>query len=338
MKKWGYFLLVLFVIGLIPTTGQADGKLKGYMFSDYYYVAQHHDSDIEGRHGLWFRRIYFTYDNKLADNLKIRLRLEMASPGDFSSSSTMTPAVKDAYLDYKTGGQSIMFGIIGTPTWGQIEDIWGYRAVEKTPLDLQKLGSSRDFGIALKGHLDNSKTVSYMLMFGNGASNKGEKDNGKKFYGSLGFSPSKGLYLEAYGDYETQKDDKSYYVYQGFASYSGDWGRIGLQYANRHYDHGDTSQDWSIMSAFAVFKAAKNVDLIARFDKMFDANPSGHKISYIPFASNAASNLIIAGISWEGLKNVKLIPNLKYVFYDDPDYGDKPSSNIYANMTVYFKF
>ena len=46
----------------------------------------------------------------------------------------------------------------------------------------------------------------------------------------------------------------------------------------------------------------------------------------------------IAAVSYEVAKNVWFIPNVKYAFYDKPDEGDKPENDMYANMTVWFKF
>lgn len=73
---------------------------------------------------------------------------------------------------------------------------------------------------------------------------------------------------------------------------------------------------------------------------MGESNFKGTGIDYIPFANNpgAPFNLIIAGISWNAARNVWLIPNIKYVFYGDPDEGEKPSEDVYANFTVWFKF
>lgn len=350
MNKGSYFLVIALAIALLPSKGQSAAEFKGYMFGEYYYVANHHSHAIDGRHGFWFRRIYFTYNNKLTNNIKMRLRFEMNSPGDFKSSDNLTAVVKDAYLSYKTGAQVLMFGIVSTPTWDHnVEKVWGYRSVEKTPLDLLKMGSSRDFGVGLKGLLNEAQTVSYMFLFGNGAANKGETDRGKKVYASLAFKPVEGLTLEAYGDYEAQKENKTYYVIQGFGSYEGDWVRIGAMYARRHFKQDiaggdDKKNDYDIFSAFAVVKAAKDVEIIARYDRMFgdgfENNFKGHKISYVPFADNprAPFNLVIGGISWQAAKNVWLIPNIKYVFYEEPDIGEKPSEDVYANMTIWFKF
>lgn len=339
MRKYSLLACVVLALSLLSGLSYAQGSFKGYMFGDYYYVASHHNEDYEDRNGFWFRRIYFTYNNQLTEKIKMRLRLEMASPGDFDEKDKMVPVVKDAWVNADLGGgQNLVFGLVSTPTWGSnVEDIWGYRSLEKTPLDLMKLGSSRDFGIGLQGDLDKNGTVSYNLLFGNGESNKSETNKGKKFYGSLAFKPVEGLLLEAYGDYETTKDKKNYTVYQGFAAYQGDWGRIGLLYANRHYDHEDTDLDWSIFSGFVVISASEKMDFIARYDKML-GEPIAKTIDYIPFSTAAPSNLIIGGISYEIAKSIWLIPNVKYVFYDDPDVGDTPEDDAYINLTFWWKF
>lgn len=353
MRKCNYFLLITLSISIFSSlTYSADLSFKGYMFGEYYYVLSHNSGEIdaggiEGRNGFWFRRIYFTTDAKFTDNIKARLRFEMNSPGKFpfNSSDKLTAAVKDAYISYNYSGHELIFGIFSTPTWSYtIEKIWGYRSLEKTPLDLMKMGSSRDFGFGIKGHLDGKKTVSYMLMFGNGASNKGETNKQKKIYGSLGFKPVKGLFLEGYADYERAPGKKSYYVLQGFGAYEDSWGRIGAMFARRHLDQEDSDYDYDLFSAFAVFNASKDVEVIARYDRMFsdgfESNFKGSGVSYVPFANNpgAPFNLFIGALSWQAAKNVWLIPNIKYVFHGNPDEGAKPSEDVYANMTIFLKF
>jgi len=342
MKKVAIFVVAILALGLMTIPAGAQGKFDGYMIAEYFSVLNHHDEDIQDRHGLWLRRIYLTYNNNLTDTIKMRLRLEMASPGDFSS-ATLDPFVKDAYLSSKLAGQELRVGIFGPPTFEAIESVWGYRPLEKTPLDLQKWRSSRDFGIALKGNIDSGKMLPYFLMFGNGSSNKAEDNKGKVLYASLGFNPSKAFFLEAYVDSEHTKDGKSSGVYQGFAAVKGDWGRIGFQYTHRNYkqkldDADDVKEEWDLISAFAVFSASEKLDIIARFDKLMEPNSSGHKIAYIPFADNAPSTLIIGALAVTVAKGVQVIPNVKYVFYGDPEEGDKPDDDFYANMTLYFKF
>jgi len=332
-------ILLIGIMGFIFALPEYSyGELKGLMFLDYYYVAQQHQKNIQGQHGFWFRRIYLTYDTNLTAKFRMRFRVEMNSAGDFKTKSKLSPSVKDAYLSYQTSRHELKLGIIPTPTWNNIETYWGYRALEKTIIALQKFGAVRDFGISLQGTLDRNQKISYMVMFGNGESINSEINKGKKIYGQLGFKPVQRLYVEFYGDYEKQKDNRTYAVYQIFGGYQASWGRAGLQFARRFFKQNSSTDNWNVFSAFAVIKASESMDIIARYDRVFQPNPKGEEISYIPFSNLASSHLIIGGISWQAARNIWFIPNLKYVFYGMPDKEDKPDSDIYFNLTVFFKF
>jgi len=349
MKKVCLVLLIAFSIALFPVVAGAQfkpesGEIKGYMVNEYYDNWQHHDEDIKGRHGFWFRRIYFTYNNKLSDNIKMRFRLEMNSTSDLFSAATLVPFVKDAYIDFKLGASNLTVGIMGPPSYTQLEDIWGWRPLEKTPLDLYKWQSSRDMGVSLKG----GKNVVYHVMFANGSSNKSEINNGKKLYGALGYKNG-GFFVEAMAQYERAKDKDDDIILQGFGAYSADWGRVGLQYAYREYKQEDKdSLPYNILSAFAIYKFSKTVELIGRYDMNFgegyETKFSGSGIDYVPFANNHEFSFIIAALSWQVHKNVWLMPNIKFATYKendlmkDSDEYKKPGNDLYGFMTLYFKF
>jgi hypothetical protein len=317
---------------------KAEGKFSGLMFGDYYYALKNHDAAVKGNNGFWFRRIYFTYDNTLTDKIAMRFRLEMNSPGDFKTSTTLIPFVKDAYLSTKIGKHTLMLGLIGTPMYDNVEDFWGYRAMEKTPIDLFKFGNSRDLGIGLKGALDNKKTLTYTLVFGNGSNNKSETDHGKAVYGRLNFQPLPTLFFEIYADYINLGNESSVNIFQAFAGIKGRWGRSGFNFGVRNSKLGETSSDIKFVSLFGVFKLCQKMEFVARYDRLLDPNPNGSKIDYIPMASNAKARVLLAGLGWSLNENVKVIPNIKYVFYDAPASGDKPQADFYAYLTLYFKF
>ncbi|MCJ7582625.1 MAG: hypothetical protein MUP98_19085 [Candidatus Aminicenantes bacterium] len=333
-EKIGLLILTVFAVGLIPTSAGAQLSYDGYMFGDLYYIADHSNADIKGANGLMFRRIYNTLNFTLSDSISGRLRLEIANPGDFLTKEKMIPFVKDAYLQAKIGGQTLFAGISPTPTFNVLESIWGYRHLEKTPLDLYKFAPSREFGLALKG----GKNVYYHVFLANGNGESSESNPGKKFMGALGFKPVEGLTLEVYADYEWDvKDGKTYNILQGMAGYQGSWGRAAVVYANRHYVSGDTKKDYGVFSGFAVIKASDKVEIIARYDKLLNEPVSG-TVSYVPFSKNALANFIIAGISITVADNVWIIPNIKYAFYDEPDGGDTPGNDIYALVTFFWKW
>lgn len=341
MKKVVFLLMAVIVLGLRPTPVQAQGKFDGYMVPEYYMFLNSSNPDLEGMHGLWLRRVYFTYNHTVAENITMRFRLEMNSPGDYTTATNLIPYVKDAYLNFKLGKQGLKVGLQGPPTYEKVEEIWGHRPLEKTPMDHFGLRSSRDIGIALSGHLDGSGTVSYHMMYGIGNA-RGETNKGKVFYGALGFKPVKGVYLEAYGDYEQQLPGTTYYVYQGFASYSGDFGRFGVLYSNKHQDIDGVELDYGIVSGFLVIKGGKSLEFIGRYDKTvgdgWETSFNGSRLAYFPFASNVNINYVIGAVSYQLVKNVWLIPNVKYAFYDQPELGEKPDADMWVNLTLYFKF
>jgi len=274
----------------------------------------------------------------------MRLRFEMNS--EPYASATLDPFVKDAYLDFKlSDAANLRTGIFGPPIFGTIEDIWGYRSLEKTPLDLYKWTSSRDFGISVYG----GKTLKWNVMFGQGSSNKGEADRGKKVYASLAYA-DKGFHAELNGHYEHRKEVYDEILIHPFLTYSGDWGRVGIEYGyidlKAKPEEGD-EETWkfNVLSAFAVFTMQK-IDLIARYDRNWGDGYrkfwKGSGIDYVPFADYAEFSFVIGAISWNAVKNVWVIPNIKYATYsspkDDSKIDEKPGSDMYFNVTLYFKF
>ncbi|MFQ5650809.1 MAG: hypothetical protein ACE5IY_12775 [bacterium] len=331
--------IVVFLLLAPALFGQDQGNIKGYMFGDYYYMAGNHNKEIEDANGFWLRRIYLTYDKGLSEAFAIRLRFEMNSAGDFASKDKLTPVVKDAYLKWKHDRHTVYVGISGTPTWGFVESFWGYRAVEKTALDLQKFGSSRDFGLALKGSLDSGKRLNYHLMVGNGSSNGSENNDGKKVMLALRGKPGSGLIVEGYVDFEERPGKTNRYTLQGFAGYETATFRIGVQIAhqNRQVAGGDDLQ-LQIGSIFAAARLSSKTWTYVRVDRQFDPNPDGAKISYLPFDSSAKSTFLLAGLDFRPHKNVHLMPNVEVVLYDENNLGASPDTDFMPRLSYYYKF
>ncbi|MFC1550274.1 hypothetical protein ACFL46_03180 [Candidatus Neomarinimicrobiota bacterium] len=317
----------------------SEGRLSGTVYSDYYWVAGNHDSYIEGSNGFWFRRIYLTFDKGLDVNFAVRFRLEMASPGDFTSSSKLTPAVKDAWLKWTHNKHNIIVGISGTPTFGVIEKYWGYRSVEKTPLDLHKFGTSRDFGIAFKGNLDHNNRIGYHLMLANGNSNNSETNSGKKILFALSGKFPSGFTVESYADYEKRPGHTSCYTLQAFIGYMNKNFRAGLQIAhqNRQMELEADDLQLRIASVFAAGKICKKTWLFARFDRLFEPNPSGAEISYLPFDPSAKANFFLAGLDFHVAENVQIIPNVEMIYYDEMA-GDHLLTDIIPRITLAYNW
>ena len=337
----------LIMIILFMAMAHAEGKVSSYMFGDYAWIAQSNDADLDGKSGFVVRRIYATYNNDIDEKFSARIRLEMAQKDFSGASGKMEPVVKGAFLKYKSGDHDLYAGLSGTPTWGLVEKFWGYRWLEKTPLDLHKFGSSRDIGLACKGHLDEEKKIGYHFMIGQGDYTYNETDKGKKYYGALSYKATDQLIIEAYGDFEDSEDDTpntASHTIQGFVGYKGDFGRIGAMYALNSAEvanETDSTIDVSIVSGFVVWKLSDNLNGVARLDYLLDPNSGAGGVSYLPMVATAKNTmLVILGVDYQAAKNVHIQPNVDIGSYgDDVTAGvDKADSELIPRVSIFYKF
>jgi hypothetical protein len=336
---FSHFIRVLAVVAVVFIGAQesfSQGKFSGYMFGDLYYVSSNHDPSIEGRNGFWFRRIYFTYDQGLSEQFAVRFRLEMNSDGNFTSASNLQPYIKDAYLKWTRSGHAVLLGVSPTPTWEYFEEFWGYRSVEKTPADLYKFGSSRDFGLAVKGSLGSAKNVKYHFMFSNGGGTNGADTNeGKKLMLAVAYEFSKNLFVEAYGDWEERPGPTNRYSAQGVVGYKNDKVRLGVQLLHQTREGALTDLNLQVASGFIVVQAREKLAGFLRYDRLFDRLPDGPSIAYIPFSNAAKANFVLAGLDYTPHAQVHFMPNLELVFYDETN-GTSPDTDFIPRLTFYY--
>ena len=324
-------------------------KVSGYVFGDAYYVANHHLPVVETQDidsGFWIRRGYLTVDNAFTPQWNARLRFEVNSPGDFNATgaaansvnTNMNAYVKDAYLNYKRNDAfSLMMGIQPTPTYEVIEAFWGYRSVEKTPVDLQRLQGSRDFGLSAKGSFSGN-LFKYHLLLGNGGNTTQEVNDGKLAALSLGFYPTKSFFVELYGDNEDRAAGETRDTLQGFAGLQGDRFRVGAQYVKQTRSQpGRDDIDIAIASGFAVFELNPKLNIYARYDDTMDPNPGASGIAYLPMVNNAESKLTILGFDWLVAPKINLQPNVEHVTYKAVS-GPDPDDDTLVRLTMYWQF
>lgn len=334
-------ILILMTTSGIMAQETKWGKMSGLMFGDYYMIASNHDSSIVGSNGFWFRRIYLTYENDIADNISVRVRLEMGSAGNFSTTpALLVPFIKDAYLKWKINEHhELLLGISEPPTLRILEKYWGHRFLEKTPLDLQRWAPSRDFGLTIRGDLLSSGILKYNIMLADGNGNKSETNKGKKLMGSLSYHPTEKLTFEIYGDWNDNTGATDWITLQALATYKTENLTLGIQYAHQARKIVDTDDlDLNLISGFAIPKITEKIDLVLRIDRMFEPNPNGDRINYIPFDNTSAATLYILGMDIKPVKSLTLTPNVEFVKYDENDLGITPSSDIIPRLTFYYKF
>ncbi len=310
---------------------QSTGKLSGYLFGDYYFVSQHHDPSIKEMNGFWYRRVYLTYDQKITDQTAIRFRIEMNSPGDFKTADTLKPYVKDAYLRYTQGKTEYFIGLLPTPTWEGVEQLLGYRPYEKTPIDLWRMGNSRDSGLGIRTLL--GKTALYFVV-GNGSHTQSETNRGKAVYLSLQHPLNEQWTFEVYGDVFDRPADSDWRTLQGLLVYRTERTKVGLQYV--HQDR-QSAPDLAVFSVYAETQVAERARLFARADWVNNPVPDAEKITYFVLSKDARPTFYQLGIIYEVAKDFYIAPNVEWVTYGNPPGGGaKPKDALFLKATFYY--
>ena len=339
--SWKRILLAAVTLSATAVPAMAgEGKFSALVFGDAYWMAANHDSTIEDMNGLWIRRLNLTWDQKFDDTWSARARLEANQPGDFETAATISAFIKDAWLKWQSDGHSALIGIQPVPTLPLYEDTWGYRAIEKVPVELQGFSASRDGGIALAGDFGENKVLGYHVMVGNGSSVGAETNTKKKAMGSIRLRPVEHVVLEAYGDYEDRVGSANRVTYFGFAGYQSDGLRAGVQYAQQTRMETAGDLDLRIISGFITKSVSETIWLLARVDRNMDPNPQGDSIAYMPFDPTAANTFFIGGVDFMVAEGVSLIPNVEATLYDDPEAGggEAPDTDVMVRLTFQGKF
>ena len=319
-------------------------RFSGLMFGDYYYFASNHLPAWEDQHGLWFRRIYFTYDHTFTPKLSTRFRLEVNSNGKLQG-GLLTPYVKDAYVRWNFyGRQALTLGIQPSLSFDYVEAVWGLRHIEKTPLDLYRWDSSRDTGITVSGPINESQTFKYAFQFGNESGNNAETDKFKGYRAAARYEANPGFTVEAVvAQFERDRDaDRT--TAQIFAAYRAKRGRVGghYSYQKRRAPAGTTlaDTDLDIISGFGVFDVMpRTLSAFARVDRFADPCADCPGIDYLPIESKGSFTLTIAGVEYFLHPSVRFSPNFEWVNYDRPDGATAtPKKDVAIRLTFYWNW
>lgn len=367
-----YTFLVLVALAF-SAGAQTNSRIDGLVFSDYYYNLKNHDSAVEGQNAFNYRRIYFTVENNLTDKMKFRFRLE-ANHEDYGAKAKLNPFVKHAFLEWTdlVPAHKLYLGIAETNAFKNSEDYWGYRSIEKTIIDLNKISSSADMGITLKGDIGDN-LFHHWLAFFNGAGYKSsEIDRYKKIGYALWITPVKGLMIEGYVDYENQNQDEAqsasvqsstkdytgsrgYYTMKAFVGYENTRLSLGAEAFLRtnqksgiknvtvsgtdivDYEKADV-QKFGLSVFGSLITPVQKLKLFLRCD-YFD--PNTQKNVYTKFSNSVLigglddeSTLWIAGLDYIPTPNVHFMPNVLIKSYTQGGID----SDITARITLYLKF
>ena len=173
-----------------------------------------------------FRRIYLGYNYDISPKFSAEFLLAMeddfngasitqgpagTSIGDVTQGGKFAPYVKYGDIKWKNifKNSDLKIGSQATPSFAKTdrneqtaEEVWGYRAVERTVADIRRTPSF-DMGASLQGWFDKTGNFGYMIMAGNGQSAKPGTSIDKWFYGDLYAKFfKKRLIIDLYADYQ----------------------------------------------------------------------------------------------------------------------------------------
>jgi hypothetical protein len=335
------------------------GKFSGLVFGDYYiYDKWHQDTisatntnNVQNQQGFWLRRAYFTYDLTFSEKFTTRFRLESNSNGQFAGGN-LNPYVKDAYLKWTFAGkQQMTLGIQPSLTFDWLEGFWGLRHIEKTPEDLYRLDSSRDFAVTVGGPIL-VKNLSYAVQYGNDSGNGSETDKYKVFRAEARFDVNPGIALESTYFKSDRPNGQDRQLWHGFAGFRTKIFRVGGMYTWQERKSGKADvldQKIEVWSGFGYFEILpKKADLFARFDDVkgtlgsVDTGlPGADGIDYWIMSTRQPFKMYLVGGEWYLHPSIRISPNVEWVSYDDaPDpvkFPGRDTDRIYR-LTFFWTF
>jgi hypothetical protein len=348
MRKTLSSLSLLFLImPLSLCQEQTGGRFHGLIVGDYFYKAggdlqQYGDSlsqysqpipkDFQG---FQIRRIHFFYDYSISGNFFTRFQLE-------GNNKSLDPGgrqglyVKTAYGEWKNlfSGSNLLLGLVPTPIWASVEEIWGYRSVEKTITDFRNVGSGSDMGVLLRGTIPATLPLNYSLMLGNGNSQKPENNKYKKYYATFSASPIQNFSIEAYADYEPAAQDKDNNTIKFFLSYLEQDRMFGIEIFEQVQRKRDVFLNDYASFGIALFswrRLSEQYKVFGRID-YYDPNRFSEYLGFYEY-------FFSIGLDYTPVKDFHIIPNIWInTFTDKSAAGRKKDADIVPRITFYFVY
>ena len=344
--SWLLFSCCSFV-SLCLTQEKTGGSIHGLIVGDYFYkmsgdaqpfgsASQFSQPSPKDSSGFQIRRLQIAYDYVYSNEFSTRFQVEGNEKTIEPVAGRLSLYMKSAYLEWKNlvPKSSLYVGLIPTPTWINVERIWGYRSIEKTIADFRCLGSLTDIGVHLKGTLVSDWSLDYSIMIGNGNSQKPENDRERKFYGTLTWSPIRNLALEGYADYEPASANQDKLTWKAFLSYQEETLMVGTEVVQQIQKNQDLlTGDISVfgLAFFAWFQPSAQLRVFARFD-YYDPNRLSSLIGF-------SEHFFSVGLDYFPLKGIHFSPNLWInTFTAKSNLNSPKEADVVPRVTFFFLF
>ncbi|HET7307902.1 MAG TPA: porin [Gammaproteobacteria bacterium] len=267
--------------------GGADSTtIGGKIYADLTWLKQELDDQdtAASGYGLDVKRFYLSVDHGFDDVWSADLTTDF----DYVSQDGKTQLfVKKAYIQAAFDkAATLRAGSADMPWIPFVEQVYGYRFVEKTITDRLGFANSADWGVHLLGKPHGSLSYQVSLVNGGGYKNPSRSD-GMDIAARVGFEPIAGLTI-AIGGYDGHRDkdfsdapaNHTATRYDALVAYVHPGFRFGAEYFRAsNWDNvttltTDSADGYSIFASAAV---ARNLNVFARYDHASlsnDLNPS----------------------------------------------------------------
>jgi len=297
----------------------AEGKISGLGFYNYTYNL------TEGAFGankssFALDRVYFTYKNSISNNISFKFQTDVGNVGD---DARLTSYLKKAQLDWK-GPCNITLGMQGMNMFNVIEKTWGFRFIEKSPMDKHQFSSSADMGIGFSGKMS---SLNYSILFTNGSGyKKQETDAYKKtsvqlVYGQKKLIKKDGFNIGTSFSHEPYNSNDTKSVMSFFGGYAGN----GLRFGGEFDMYTDSGEDKTkqIIAFYSSYRVMDNLEGLVYVD-MYDPDTEFHYNE---------ETYIIAGLNYYAEKGLIISPNIRLTSFENGS-----DSESMFKMNFRFKF
>lgn len=305
--KVALFIMSILILSSISIAQEkSKEKISGVTF---FHFTHNTADNLEVNNQFEFNRVYFTYENQIADNLKYKFQVDV---GRSDEDSRLQVYLKNAKVDWKNSFGTISIGLQGMNMFSIQEKNWGYRFIEKMPMDKNKFSSSADLAIGYSNTF--SKNIHMSVLISNGAGyKKPEDDKYKKIsaqfaYGQTKLSSKDGFNLGgvfSYEPYDFEESTEAKTVFGAFAGYAGSGLRAGVEFDT--YTMGGADLSKQIISLYANYELSDALQAFARVD-VYDPNTD---------ADDDGNNYLLGGLVWTPVKGLNIAPNIRYTSYQE---------------------
>ena len=330
---------IFLLITMMCSAMMAEGKISGVGFFDYTYDLKKGASGAD-KSSFAFNRIYFTYSNTISDQISFKFQTDVgrfdlvdydkeakfATIDESPEMGHLFAYIKKAQLDWKSPISKITLGMQGMNVFNVTEKTWGFRFIEKSPMDKHKFSASADMGIGVSGKFND---ISYSLLSTNGVGYKKEENDAFKktsiqlVYGEKKLVKNDGFNVGTSLSFESYSDDGNYMesVMAFFGGYAGNGFRVGAEFDTKTDSKTELSEQ--IIAFYGSYKFTDDFEGLMYID-MYDSNTDVDKNS---------ETYIIAGLNYYPTKGLTITPNIRMISFEDGS-----DSETMFKMNFQFKF